>query len=76
MRLTRSMALLSVAIAAACLTGCASLDGQPGVVLRDASALELPGVPPKGDLWDWIDAGGTAEQLREIVDRTPPVASG
>ena len=29
--------------------------------------LELPGVPEKGDLSDWIAAGGTLEKLRQLV---------
>lgn len=33
--------------------------------------VELPGLPPKGDLYDWIEAGGTLEQLTALVDATP-----
>lgn len=33
--------------------------------------VELPGLPPKGDVSDWIDAGGTIDQLREIVSKVP-----
>lgn len=29
--------------------------------------LNLPGLPPKGDVSDWIAAGGTKEQLIELV---------
>jgi putative DNA primase/helicase len=29
--------------------------------------LELPGLPPKGDVSDWIAAGGTREQLEELA---------
>ena len=29
--------------------------------------LELPNLPPKGDLSDWIQAGGTAERLRALL---------
>ena len=35
--------------------------------------VELPGLPPKGDLYDWIEAGGTLEQLIQIVQDTPIV---
>jgi putative DNA primase/helicase len=35
--------------------------------------INLPGLPPKGDLWDWIEAGGTCEQLTEIVEKTAAV---
>jgi predicted P-loop ATPase len=34
--------------------------------------VRLPGLQPRGDLWDWIEAGGTAEQLRRIVEETAP----
>lgn len=30
--------------------------------------LCLPDLPPKGDVSDWLDAGGTAEQLLKLVD--------
>jgi len=31
--------------------------------------LRLPGLPPKGDVSDWLKAGGTAEALREMAMR-------
>jgi hypothetical protein len=31
--------------------------------------LRLPGLPPKGDLVDWIRAGGTARELLRLVGR-------
>jgi putative DNA primase/helicase len=34
----------------------------------EVKIIRLPGLPPKGDLWDWIEGGGTREQLNEIVD--------
>jgi hypothetical protein len=33
--------------------------------------VELPGLSEKGDISDWLRAGGTIDQLREIVDKTP-----
>lgn len=33
--------------------------------------VELPGLPPKGDVSDWFAAGGTTEQLRRLVTETP-----
>ena len=40
--------------------------------------VELPGLPEKGDVSDWLDAGGTVgrllELLRETSEWTPPVA--
>jgi hypothetical protein len=32
--------------------------------------IELPGLAAKGDISDWLEAGGTPEQLREIVAAT------
>lgn len=31
--------------------------------------IDLPGLPAKGDVSDWLDAGGTVEQLSEIVEQ-------
>ena len=42
----------------------ASLD-RAGV---DAAVVELEGLPPKGDVSDWLDPGGTAERLIEIAE--------
>ncbi len=33
--------------------------------------LQLPDLPPKGDVSDWIAAGGTGEQLEELADSGP-----
>jgi len=33
--------------------------------------LELPNLPDKGDVSDWLDAGGTAEQLVELAAQAP-----
>lgn len=33
--------------------------------------VELPGVPYKGDLSDYLDAGGTLDQLKQLVHDTP-----
>ena len=43
--------------------------------------LVLPGVPPKGDVADWLVAGGTREALLELIDQAPdwvpiPAADG
>lgn len=34
-----------------------------------AKILRLPGLPPKGDVSDWIGMGGTAERLRSMAAR-------
>ncbi len=33
--------------------------------------VELPGLPEKGDVSDWLKAGGTAEQLQALVKAAP-----
>ncbi|WP_411036142.1 AAA family ATPase [Shinella sp. BYT-45] len=35
--------------------------------------VELPGLPDKGDVTDWLEAGHTAEQLQELCRSAPPV---
>jgi hypothetical protein len=37
-----------------------------GVAAR-TSIIALPGLPPKGDVSDWLDAGGTADELRQLL---------
>jgi len=44
-------------------------------VAKTLQLLELPGVPEEGgDLSDWFDAGGTAEEFRELAERAPMFA--
>ena len=50
------------AVAAALLTVAASV-----------RIVELPGLPPKGDVSDWRDAGGTLERFREPTEATAPI---
>ncbi|HQH74277.1 MAG TPA: DNA primase, partial [bacterium] len=33
--------------------------------------LHLPGLPDKGDVSDWLDAGGTKDELERLVEQTP-----
>lgn len=33
--------------------------------------LALPGLPPKGDVTDWLEAGGTEEELLRLADQAP-----
>jgi len=43
--------------------------------LQNAVVLELPDLPHKGDATDWVKAGGTADDLWELVDdvsKNPP----
>jgi hypothetical protein len=37
-------------------------------VAASVKVLELPDLPPKGDVSDWLDAGGTAEQLTALAE--------
>ncbi len=39
---------------------------------EDVRVVELPRLPPKGDVSDWLDAGGTLEELESLVDEGPP----
>src|SRR4051794_27657126 len=38
--------------------------------------IRLEGLPPKGDVSDWIDAGHTAAELRELIANAPAWAPG
>lgn len=38
---------------------------------KEVRIVELPGLPPKGDVSDFLDAGGTVEQLMELVEVSP-----
>lgn len=40
-------------------------------VARSIRILPLPGLPAKGDVSDWIGAGGTAADLRALAGRAP-----
>jgi putative DNA primase/helicase len=45
-------------------------------VAATVRVLELPDLPPKGDVSDWRSSGGTREQLLELVGRTPCLTEG
>jgi hypothetical protein len=38
-------------------------------VANSIRVLDLPNLPPKGDIIDWAKQGGTVEQLRELIAR-------
>ena len=40
-------------------------------VARSVRWLELPGLKPKEDVTDWINAGGDADQLKELIKQAP-----
>jgi AAA domain/CHC2 zinc finger len=48
-----------------CDTVAASLQG----IAASVRLLELPSLPPKGDIIDWAKAGGTVEQLHDLIER-------
>ena len=45
-------------------------------VAAEVKMIRLPELPPNGDVSDWLDQGGTVEQLMDLVKRTvgPPEA--
>jgi hypothetical protein len=44
------------------------------LVGAEVRTIELPGLPDKGDVVDWVAAGGTAEALAQLVARSKPSA--
>jgi DNA primase len=40
-----------------------------------AKILELPGVPEKGDVSDWLNAGGSKDELIQLAEKTTPFES-
>jgi hypothetical protein len=40
---------------------------------KEVRVVELPNLPPKGDVTDWIEAGGTKDQLTEMIRAAKPV---
>src|SRR5262249_11736571 len=38
-------------------------------VAATVRVLRLPGLPPKGDAYDWVKEGGTAEEFWQLVDK-------
>lgn len=40
-------------------------------IARSIKIVRLPGLPRRGDVSDWLDAGHTKEELLEIIARTP-----
>lgn len=40
-------------------------------IASDVRVVLLPGLPLKGDVSDWLDAGGTLDELQEIVEHSP-----
>ena len=43
---------------------------------KDVRVIRLPDLPPKGDVVDWAAAGGTREQLAELLGDAKPNGNG
>jgi hypothetical protein len=41
-------------------------------VAAEVRILRLPNLPPKGDVSDWLDAGGTPDELDRLIANAPP----
>jgi hypothetical protein len=41
-------------------------------VVKSVKIVEIPDVPAKGDVSDWVNAGGTLEALRELYRKAQP----
>jgi putative DNA primase/helicase len=44
-------------------------------VVASIKIIELPALPEKGDVSDWLDAGGTADQLQTLTAGVPEVTA-
>lgn len=42
-------------------------------IAREIRIVRLPGLPPKGDVSDWLNAGGTGDELARLMQSTPKV---
>jgi hypothetical protein len=40
-------------------------------IAKTVKVLELPGLPDKGDVSDWLDNGGTADELKSLATAAP-----
>ncbi|MBA4389104.1 MAG: hypothetical protein C0404_14120 [Verrucomicrobia bacterium] len=45
-------------------------------IAASVKIVELPNLPPKGDISDWLDAGHTIAELQALVERVAPVSPG
>ena len=45
-------------------------------VAAETRLVALSGLPPKGDVTDWFEAGGTPEQLQALVRAAPVYVPG
>jgi hypothetical protein len=45
-------------------------------VAREIRIVRLPNLPPKGDVSDWLSAGGTVDELARFMEATPKETDG
>src|SRR5262249_847620 len=45
-------------------------------IAKRIRVLELPGLPEKGDVSDWVAGGGTAEELLKLAEEAPDWTPG
>ena len=43
-------------------------------VAQAVHIIDLPGLPPKGDVSDWFKAGGTVDQLADLARQAKPIS--
>lgn len=58
-------------------TGADKADKAIGLLqgIATVKRVELPGLPDKGDVTDWLESGNTVEQLQALAKAAMPVAS-
>jgi hypothetical protein len=42
------------------------------LITKDIKIVQLPGLPPKGDVSDWLEQGGTKEKLLDLIKAAAP----
>jgi putative DNA primase/helicase len=53
----------------------AQVSGSLLGVASSVKVVELPGLPPKGDVSDWLANGGTASKLWELIEAAPALTA-
>jgi AAA domain len=44
-------------------------------IARSVKVVQLPGLEPSADPWDWVEHGGTREELEQICEQAPDYIS-
>jgi hypothetical protein len=50
----------------------AQVSAKLAAVAREIRVVRLPGLPPKGDVSDWLASGGTVDDLARLMDEAKP----